>query len=172
MTEKRVVNAKQLMRDIRDGMPASAIMSKYQISPHSLRKAFRKLIDFEIASKAELGALANLHATTADGKSMRRIPRKPINFPLQIFQNDDPFHPGLVKDVSRKGVCIEGMDFGVTDEKSFIIRTGSLSEHITVIFDAKCRWVHKEGRKTRAGFEITSISVLDSEMLSKLMAEA
>jgi hypothetical protein len=171
MTEKRVINAKQLMRDIRDGMPASEIMSKYQMSPHSLRKAFRKLIDFEVASKAELGALENLHYTPG-GKFIRQLPRKPVRYPLHIFQNDDPFHPGLVKDVSRKGVCIEGIDFGVADEKCFIIRTGSFSRQISVVFDAKCRWVHKEGKKTRAGFEITSISVLDSEMLGKLMAEA
>jgi hypothetical protein len=171
MTEKRVVNAKQLMRDIRDGMPVSELMSKYQMSPHSLRKAFRKLIDFEVASNAELGALENLH-NSPEGKSIRRIPRKPIKYQLQIFQNDDPFHPGLVKDVSRKGLCIEGIDIGVADEKCFIIRNGSFSQQITVVFDAKCRWVTREGKKTRAGFEITSISLLDAEMLAKLMAEA
>ncbi len=171
MTEKRVINAKQLIKDIRGGMAASEIMSKYQLTPQSLRKAFRKLIDFQVASNVELTTLKNLHHSPY-GRSIRRIPRKPIKFPLKIFQNDDPFHPGFVKDLSEQGICIEGIDARVLDEKCFIIRTGSISHQMTVVFDAKCRWVNREGKKPLAGFEIIGISVMDSQLLGKLMAES
>lgn len=170
MAEKRIINAKQLMEDIRSGMPATDLMEKWGFSAVTLRKAFRKLIDFNVVSKSELSALTNLHDDSNE-KSIRQTTRKQVPLNLKIFENDNPFNPGMVKDISEKGICVEGIDATVADEKCFIIRAGGFSDPITVVFDAKCRWVNNENRKPLAGFEITSISVLDSKQLQTLVDE-
>jgi hypothetical protein len=168
MNERRTVRASDVIRDIREGMSASELMSKYRFTPKSLRAVFRKMIDFQVTSKSELDDLESLYRSTIQA-AIRSTKRKRLSVPLKVYDGGDPFKPGLVKDISERGVCIEGINAKIGDEKSFIIRCGSAASVVSVIFDAKCRWVDLSGKKVLSGYEITNISSLNSKELKKLM---
>ncbi len=170
MNTKRRIKAKEIISDIRTGMAASELLTKYQFNAKSLRTIFQKLLEARAMSKDEL----NTHTSLYDGSTqgLRRHRRKPMVFPLKIYDGGDPFKSGTVKDVSEKGVCIEGIDATVGDVKNFIIRFGSFGHSSTMVFEGKCRWIDKHpmtGRVASAGFEITYISSLDSGELRKLI---
>jgi hypothetical protein len=170
MNAKRKIKAKEIISDIRTGMAASELLAKYQFNAKSLRTIFQKLLQARAMSKDEL----NMHKSLHDGAThgLRRFRRKSMVFPLKIYDGGDPFKSGTVKDVSEKGVCIEGIDTAIGDVKNFIVRFGAFGDSSTMVFEGKCRWVDKHpmtGRVSSAGFEITYISSLDSGELKKLI---
>ncbi len=171
MNAKRKIRARDVIDDIRTGMNASDLMAKYQLTLRGLRIAFQKLVEADAVTRDELNNLKSLHTISVSG--LRRFRRKRLDPPLKIFDGGDPFKSGVVKDISETGVCIQGIETEVGDLKNFIIRLGDFGRTSTMVFEAMCRWVEKDptSRKARvAGFEITSISSLDSGELNKLIA--
>jgi hypothetical protein len=169
MSEKRVISLKEVVKDIRAGYTSAELMEKYRFSSVALRKAFRKLIDFKVLDNTELSEARNLYQA-ADASTLRNVPRQRVNVPLNVYENDNPFVPGVIKDLSETGICIEGIQSEIAQEKCFIIR-GGFGNTVTVVFTAKCRWVNKTGRKPVAGYEIIDISMPDAKQLQKLMAQ-
>lgn len=172
MHEKRRIKGSDIIADIRGGMTASQLMKKYRLSTREMRLVFRKLLDAKAVSQAELDDRPTLYQCSV-AASVRRIRRRRITFPLKIFEGGNPFKSGLVRDISEKGVCIEGLEAGVGDVKSFIIRPGNFLQGSPLVFEGKCQWVTKReagrSKKMMAGFEITNISVLDSKELQKFL---
>lgn len=168
--EKRKIRARDVIEDIRSGMNTKDLMNKYKFSPKALRLVFRRLLDSNFLSQAELDGTTSLYQN-GDEKSIRKIPRKRIKFPLRIYDGGNPFKPGLVMDISERGLCISGIDSMIGDVKSFIIRTGGRSDGSDPVFEAKCRWVSRDHGKIIAGFEITNISRMYSKELDKIVSE-
>lgn len=168
--EKRKIRARDVIDDIRSGMNAKDLMNKYRFSPKALRLVFRRLLDSNFVSQAELDCSTSLYQNN-DEKSIRKIQRKRIKFPLRIYEGDNPFKPGRVMDISEKGLCISGIDSMIGDVKSFIIRTGEFAVGSNLVFEAKCRWVSRDQGKIIAGFEITNISRMYSKELDKIISE-
>jgi hypothetical protein len=168
MHEKRKIKASEIVADIRGGMTASQLAKKYRKSTREIQLIFRKLLDWKAVSQTELHARQCFAATR-----VRRERRRRITFPLKIFDGGNPVDCGLVRDVSEKGVSIEGLEVGVGDVKNFIIRYGNRLQGSSFVFEAQCQWVNDigEGRNRRilAGLEITNISALDSKELRKLL---
>ncbi len=170
MPEKRVISLREVVNDIRAGYTSAELMEKYRFSSVALRKAFRKLIDFQVLDNTELSESRNLYQIP-DASTLRNVPRRRITTPLSIYENDNPFVPGVIKDLSETGICIEGIQSEIAQEKCFIIR-GGFGNAVTVVFNAKCRWVNRSGPKPVAGYEIVDISMMDAKQLQKLMTRA
>jgi hypothetical protein len=169
MNSIRKIKAKDVVQDIRGGMNATDLMKKYQLSLKGLRAAFHKLVQADALSRKELNELRSLHDTSVSG--LRKIRRRQLSSPLKIYDGGDPFKSGIVKDISEKGICMEGIQAELGEVKNFIIRLGLFGYSPTMVFEAKCRWVDKKNPgKTLAGFEITYISSLDSRELDKLLS--
>lgn len=171
MNSKRRIRAKELIDDIRVGMNVAGLMDKYRLTTKGLRTAFQKLVEVNAMSSEELSNLKSLYEVAAEG--LRQFQRKPMKFPVKIFDGGDPFKSGLVKDISEKGLCIKEIEARIGEVKSFIIRLGSFGETSTIVFQARCRWVKKNsvsGKTQLAGFEIIDISSLDFGQLSKLIS--
>ncbi len=173
MTErKRKIRAGDIIRDLRSGMSISELMDKYRFSLKVLRFVFRRLLNAGVITKDELEAQAALYNDTIDVKGVRKLIRTSTAFPVRIYDSGNPFATGYVRDISEKGVCVEGIEAAVGEIKNFIVRSGAFGEGHTVVFEGKCRWVNAEqspGKKWVAGFEITSISSMDSVELRKLV---
>ena len=170
MNLKRKIRAKDVVNDIRTGMNASDLMMKYQFTLRGLRTAFQKLVEANVVSKTELNDLRSLYDISVQG--LRKFSRKRLSTPLKIYDGGDPFKSGIVKDISEKGMCLEGIQAEIGDIKNFIVRLGMFGHSPTLVFEAKCRWVEKDetsGKTLQSGFEITSISALDSQELNKLI---
>jgi len=171
MNPKRSIKARDIINDIRGGMNVSAIMTKYRLTIKGLRTAFQQLVQGSALSKEELNDLKSLRDAAVKG--LRQLQRYPIKSPIKIFDGGDPFKGGVVKDISEKGVCIQGIEGHVGDVKNFIIRLGSLGAGSTIVFEARCRWVKKgmtSGKTELAGFEITDISSLDSGAFARFIS--
>jgi len=52
--EKRIVNAKQVLDDIRAGVDDAALMAKYQLSEKGLQSLFKKLVDGGVLKPEEV----------------------------------------------------------------------------------------------------------------------
>jgi hypothetical protein len=171
MNPKRSIKARDIVNDIRGGMDVSDVMSKYRLTIKGLRTAFQQLLQASAMSKGELNDLKSLR--DASVKGLRQLPRYPMKSPIKIFDGGDPFKGGVVKDISEKGVCIEGIEAQIGVVKNFIIRLGHLGADGTIVFEARCRWVKKgmaSGKTELAGFEITDISSLDSGTFARFIS--
>jgi hypothetical protein len=169
---KRKIRAGDIIRDLRSGMTIAQLTDKYRFSLKVLRFVFRRLLNAGAITKEELDAQAALYKDTVDVKGVRKLIRAPTAFPVRIYDSGNPFATGFVRDISEKGVCVEGIEAAVGEIKNLIVRSGAFGEGHTVVFEGKCRWVNVEessGKKWVAGFEITSISGLDSVELRKLV---
>jgi hypothetical protein len=172
MQPKRKIRAGDIIRDVRAGMTVSQLMDKYRFSLKILRFVFRRLLNAGAITKDELAAQTALYKDTLELKGVRKWIRKSTVFPVRIYDSGNPFATGYVRDISEKGVCVEGIEAAVGEIKNFIVRSGAFGEGHTLVFEGKCRWVNPQispGTKWVAGFEITSISNLDSGELRKLV---
>lgn len=173
MNQKRTIKAKEILNDIRSGMTPAQLINKYRFSTKSLRLIFRKLLEANIISKSELDDIRPLYHCSIDIR-LRRLPRRRLIFPVKIYEEGNPFKAGIVRDISERGVCIQGIEAAMGDVKNFIIRTGFFGEMSTLVFEAKCKWSRVENNSRReivAGFEITNISSLDSKELKKFLPQ-
>jgi hypothetical protein len=171
MNPKRSIKAREIINDIRGGMNACDIMAKYRLTIKGLRAAFQQLVQSSAMSNSELDQLKSLR--DASIKGLRQLPRYPMKSPIKIFDGGDPFKGGVVKDISEKGVCIQGIEAQIGELKNFIIRLGYLGAGGTIVFEARCRWVKKgktSGKTELAGFEITDISSLDSGKYARFIS--
>jgi hypothetical protein len=172
MNPKRRIKATDITNDIRGGMNVSQLMAKYRLTIKGLRKAFHQLVEGSALSKEELNSLKSLRDITV--KELRQFPRYPMKSPMKIFDGGDPFKGGVVKDLSEKGVCIQGIETEIGEVKNFIIRLGSFGATSSIVFQARCRWVKKSmtsGKTDLAGFEITDISTLDSGVFARFISK-
>jgi PilZ domain len=172
MNSKRRIRAREFINDLRVGMDVSGLMAKYRLTTKGLRTAFQKLVEVDAMSSEELSDLKSLY--DASGEGLRRFRRKPMKFPIKIFDGGDPFKSGSVKDISEKGLCVREIEARIGEEKSFIIRLGSFGDSSTIVFQARCRWVKKSsvtGKTQLAGFEIIDISSLDFGQLNRLISK-
>ncbi len=172
MTRKHRIRAVDVIRDIRSGMSAAELMAKYRFSSRGLHALFRKLLEAKAMTKAELESQAALYKVGDEVKGVRRSLRKKTIFTVHVYDAGNPSSRGTVKDISETGLCVEGIQTSIGEVKSFIVRAGFFGSGATAVFSAKCRWLSRPetpGGKVIAGFEITSISTLDSAELRKLI---
>ena len=172
LQRKRTIKSADIIRDLRSGMTIPQLMEKYKISLKALRFVFQRLLNAGAMTKEELDTQKALYRDTVDLKGVRKWLRTPTTLPLRIYDSGNPFASGHVRDISEKGICVEGIEATVGEIKNFIVRSEAIGAGRTFVFEGKCRWVNSEessGKKWVAGFEITSISSLDFKELRKLI---
>ena len=174
MTSKRKISAKEFINDIRTGLGSAQLMEKYKLTPHGLRRIFRTLVQSSAMTKVEIEGQLALYEELTGVTAVRRHPRKRIDFPVHIYDGVDPVETGLIEDVSESGVRVKGIKTKVGEKRTFIVRLPAGMARPPFAFDAVCRWTldgDADPQRFMAGFEITSISHIDSEELQKLLLE-
>ncbi len=162
MQRKRKIRANDIISDVRSGLTVSQLMDKYRFSLKVFRFVFRRLLNAGALTKDELQAQTALYTDTTVLKGIRRWIRKTPVFPVRIYDSGNPFATGYVRDISEKGVCIEGIESGVGEVKNFIVRSGAFGEGHTLVFEGKCRWVNPEQspvKKWVADFELRASQI-------------
>ncbi len=170
--QKRTIKANDLTRDLRSGMTLSQLMNKYKISLKTLRFIFRELLNARAITKTELTAQEGLYKDTGDLKGVRKRLRRSTSIPVRIYDSSSPFATGHVINISEQGVCVKGIVASVGEVKNLIVRPGAFGQDHAFVFEGKCRWVNRQQLSDKnwlAGFEITSISSLDSKELLRLI---
>ncbi len=171
MEEKRTLDAKDLIYDIRAGMTDTQMMEKYKLTARGLQSALRKLINVQAISPEELYERFPLYEElTAD--DLRKIVGSPSAYPIPIYEADRPESRGEVRNVTERGVGIKGIPAKVGETKTFVMDAGAFVAVAPVTFNGQCRWIRKKSSGDYVGgFEITMISETSLQHLRKVLRE-
>jgi hypothetical protein len=148
-------------------------MKKYKLTPNGLRKIFRMLLQSSAMTQVEMESHTGLYDQLTGIASVRKYPRRRIDFPLHIYDGVDPVETGFIEDVSSGGIKVRGIRTRLGERRTFIVRFPGAHTRTPFAFQAICRWVNDtpaDGAEHVAGFEITSISRIDAAEFQKLLS--
>jgi hypothetical protein len=169
MPLKRRIVAKEIVNDIRSGMPNSDLMAKYELSMKGLTSVFTKLINAKICTQRELLSRMPPGEDTAGLVGMRDIARCYPVVRLPVIDLGDLGSEGYVRDLTEKGIQVAGIHAKVGDKKSFLIQADAYAAILPFTVEAHCRWVKPDSvlGVPISGYEITEMSDADRESLRK-----
>jgi hypothetical protein len=159
VSPKLRIKAKDIIADLRSGITEAALMTKYNISSEALQKALTQLLEDGYISQAEYDWRPTEYYDDVIIESMRELPRLKLDLDVPVLDTDDPVIQGLVRDITERGLKVEGIPCRVDETRRLAILTDQLARIDPVEFEANCRWVSKDSDdKYIAGFQITRIS--------------
>ena len=152
--EKRHILATDLVRDIRSGMTEAELSAKYQLSSAQLQNVIAKLVR------------ANVR--------IRKSPRDKIEFPLPVYEEGNPGLEGIIRDISRRGVGLRGIEAAAGQIKTLVMPADELvliHRVGRIVFEAECRWAGRNAnnRDCLGGFEIIQVHKGSLEMLQEAL---
>ena len=168
---KRRVPLKAVVHDIRSGISDAELMAKYDLPSRGLRELFKKLLDSELVTQAELYNTSALYREKADKIKQRRYPRADVSIPLPVYEMGSSSF-GVVRDISETGLCVAGIASEVGEVKSFQLSLDNLMNVDPLSLVAECRWVEEKGNKEKyfvAGFQLLDLSDADRATLQRVM---
>jgi hypothetical protein len=161
MSSKKIVNAKDIVDDIRAGMSDAQLMTKYGLSSKGLQSAFTKLVNNRIMSVEEIyGQPRSSDEDTVIIDDMALIQKHFLTVTAPVYEVTRPQIKGRLHEITERGLTIAGIESRIGEIKSFIIpcREFLAADHIS--FEAECLWAElKQGSKLWiGGYQITKIS--------------
>jgi hypothetical protein len=168
---KRKINAKAVIKDIKDGFDDVALMDKYELSSDNLQKVFKELVKNKKISQAELDYRNQLTKVAANAEDLRELPRNYPALSVMVYDETDVQQKGVVRDITTEGIGVIGIEAEVGDKRTFIIDMGKLTDFDKFEFEAECRWVKQANLDGQcvAGFHITKISDQSRRNLTDLI---
>jgi uncharacterized protein (DUF433 family) len=153
------IDARDIVEDIRSGMPDSELMKKYDLSSEGLRFALQTLTDTQVITVEELYATSPSGHDTVFVENMRQLPRHHLAMAVDIYERKHPEVKGMLSNVTEKGIAITGMAARIGETKTFEIPAGDFIEADPILLEARCQWAEKDkdSGEWLAGFEITRI---------------
>ena len=161
MSAKRVVNAKDIVDDIRAGMGDKELMTKYRLSSKGLQSAFSKLINNRILTVEEVyGQPRSTDDDTVIIDDMTLLQKHFLTVTAPIYEAGKPEIQGRLHEITERGLTVIGIQARIGEEKSFVIPCKEYLPVDRISFRAECLWSNvKQGtRQWVSGYQITSIS--------------
>lgn len=170
MAHKRIIRAKDIVNDIRGGMPDDELMQKYRLSAKGLASIFTKLEDSGTLKRSELYGRLPSCDDSADLGGARKLPRSYFTFAVWTHEAGNTANQGEVFDISERGVGVRGMTSKPGEFHTLVIDGSDVVDLETIWFQAVCRWTqYDHDGNCLAGFEIVTISDSDLIRLRKLI---
>ncbi len=159
MPEKREISAGELVKDLRAGMTALELMDKYALTPVQLETIFQQLERIAAKPSRLYGRGPSGDAGLTEER-IRVFPRHTVGAPVEVRDLAHPEIKGVVRDITEKGIGIEGYKAKVQEIKTFVVRADQFFAVNSFQLEAKCRWVKSvpDARRHVAGFQIVNIS--------------
>lgn len=170
MEFKTKVGARAVVKDLRAGMGPTEIMGKYRLSNKGFQSVIRKLAAADLLKKSEVERFHTWFPGLSVG-DLRQSPRTPVKILLIVCDANYPSSKGFVRDISKKGISVEGLEANIGDVRRLKILSSEIAGSSTFMFKAKCVWREDDGTPNTepiAGFEITSITESAMNELKKL----
>ncbi len=169
--QRRIV-AKDVVRDLRSGVRETDLMEKYGLSPKGFRRLLERLVDSDVVSHSELYEMSASYKAKIDGFKGRRHNRAYLTVPLPIYDTQS-FASGLLRDISREGFRVVGMDATVGEVKTFEIPLDIFMQADPLLVIGECRWVARRGQDKKylvAGYRMINFSVDDENAVRKFIS--
>jgi hypothetical protein len=164
--KKTVIQARDIIIDIKSGMSDERLMAKYKLSGKGLRSAFTKLTNMKLISAGDLYSksfdepddeMVSLGQDSVVVEDERQLARLRPKTPIIIFGNH-PSIKGEITDINMDGVGIRGIKSSVGEIRTFLIMPDRYLPIDPLEFKAECMWAQTKRNETFAGYRITEIS--------------
>lgn len=167
MREKRKINGRDIVNDLRSGMAAWELQIKYKVSEKSLQTIFKKLVACSAISHSELYELSSFYKARIDRIPGRAYPSADLALYVPIYDIGSGAI-GVLRDISETGMCVAGITSSAGQATTFQIPVDMFMQAQPLLIIAECKWVEVKGRQKRypvAGFEIMDLPETDQEVL-------
>jgi hypothetical protein len=167
MGDKRQINVRDILNDLRSGMAAWELQAKYKLSAKSLQTIFKKLVERKAISHSELYEMSSFYRDRIDRISGRAHPRADLAVYVPIYDIGSGVS-GVLRDISETGLRVAGVTSSVGQAKTFQIPIDTFMQSDPLLIIAECKWVEIKGRRKIypvAGFEIIDLPERDSTVL-------
>jgi hypothetical protein len=172
MTDKKVVAAGDIVKDISAGLSDNELMVKYNLSAKGLANAFEQLIAKGIVPLEAVRSRKRQGVDAVIIDDSRSLPRHSPRELLPISDAPRAGTWGRVDNINERGVGVTGIDACIGETKELVVSSGTLLPEVESIrFEARCVWVepHVEPELTAGGYQITRISDRDLANLRALV---
>lgn len=168
---RRTIIIKDFVRDFKAGTPNPDLMQQYELDLWGLRNTLKRLIEIKVLGEDDVRDRMPTFHDASGGDDRRLLKRRFVLFSFPIYVADDLEEEGLVNDITEQGLQVSGIQVGVGEAKSLLIRADEFADIYPFVFEATCRWANPENEQGEfaAGFEITHISDGGLEELRKLI---
>ncbi len=167
MEDKRQINGKDILNDLRSGMAAWELQVKYKLSAKPLQAIFNKLVVREAVTHSELYEMSSFYRDRIDRIRGRAHPRADLGVYVPIY--DIGYGAvGVLRDISETGLRVAGITSGVGQTTTFHLPIDIFMQSEPLLIIAECKWVETKGRRKKypvAGFEIIDLPEWDSQIL-------
>ena len=155
-----VINASQIVEDIRSGLAGSQLMKRYRLTRRGLRWALMMLISSGAISLSEICDKLAYDSEQIVLDKLRHSTRYKLDFHVTIHDFSNPHLRGTVRDVGETGIGVRGMKSNVGENKTLVISSDEIGEFATFFLEARCRWsTQTRAGEYKAGFEISSMTL-------------
>ena len=171
MGNKRQINGKDILTDLRSGMAAWELQIKYKLSAKSLHAIFKKLVERNAISHSELYELSSIYKERTDLRRERAHPKADLGVYVPIYDIGSG-SIGVLRDISETGLRVAGIESSVGQATTFQIPINMFIHAEALLVIAECKWVEIKGRRRKypvAGFEIMDLPETDREVLRNFM---
>jgi hypothetical protein len=170
MPSKGRISAAEFVKDLRHGVTSSELMTKYSLVP-------RELDGILVQLKRAMVNPSDIYGRTSPNQAgeaverIRSLHRNKVPLPVPIYEVTDPQIRGVIRDISEKGVGVQGLETKVDEVKTLVVLANEFFSINPFKLEAKCRWINPTGGAggNLAGFEITNISGRSLEGLKKFI---
>lgn len=172
MRQKRQINGRNIISDLRSGMTDRELQLKYRLSTSGLCTIFEKLVDSEAMGHSELSQWSPLYSLRTRYKESRGYPRADLAVSVPIYDLEAG-SVGILRDISEKGLRVAGIDARVGETRTFQIPIEMCMQAEPLLILAECKWTKTRGKIREyvvAGFEITDLSAKDRNTLQNFMS--
>ncbi len=172
MGNKRQINSRDILNDLRSGMADSELQMKYKLSIKALLTVFKQLMAFKSISRSELYEISSSYRDRVDHITRRSHPRADLAVYVPIYDIGSGA-TGVLRDISETGLRVAGIESRVGQAKTFQIPIDMFMQAKPLLIIAECKRVEIKGRRKRypmAGFEIIDLSVIDRNTLQNFMS--
>jgi hypothetical protein len=171
MGEKRQINGRNIIDDLRSGMTDQELQMKYGLSTNGLCTIYEKLLDRGAISHTELFERSPLYSLRMNYKESRSYPRADLSTSVPIYDVGTG-SVGILRDISEKGMRVAGIDASVGQAKTFQIPIDMFMLADPLLIVAECKWAKLTGKRKEfivAGFEIIALSENDRNTLQNFI---
>jgi hypothetical protein len=169
--KKRIIQARDIVRDVRSGMTDVDLMAKYGLSAKGLESAFTKLANSGILTVGEIYGQRRSGQDTVIIDDVRELPRHFLSMTIPIYEPANEKRKGQIREVTEKGVGITGIQARIGEVKAFVIACRPFLDVDNIWLEAECIWM-QAGKKIEdwyGGFQITKISPKDLNNIRQLI---
>jgi hypothetical protein len=174
---KKASQPNQLIDDIVSGMVYPRLLQAHNLTAEQFRDVFHQLITQNLVSVSDLKGFSSLVDPDAYDDSIfdaqsRRFNRLELDFPLPVYEAENPLIMGHIINMSKWGFKMAGIHCNKGEIRAFMTPRHRTLYLEPVHFEAICRWKGAQytGQDPVGGFEVLDFYLGSFEILLENIA--